>query len=33
MFQREGNPRMQSVKVVLDTLIEDAPARQIVLRD
>ena len=25
--------RMQSVKVVLDTLVEDAPARQIVLRD
>jgi hypothetical protein len=25
--------RMQSVKVVLDTLIEDAPARQLVLRD
>jgi hypothetical protein len=24
---------MQSVKVVLDTLVEDAPARQIVLRD
>ena len=25
--------RMQSVKVVLDTLVEDAPTRQIVLRD
>jgi hypothetical protein len=25
--------RMQSVKMVLDTLIEDAPARQIMLRD
>jgi hypothetical protein len=25
--------RMQSVKVVLDTLVEEAPARQIVLRD
>jgi hypothetical protein len=25
--------RMQSVKVVLDTLVEDAPARQIVLRE
>src|SRR5262245_57731933 len=25
--------RMQSVKVVLDSLVEDAPARQIVLRD
>jgi hypothetical protein len=25
--------RMQSVKVVLDTLVEDAPGRQIVLRD
>ena len=25
--------RMESVKVVLDTLVEDAPARQIVLRD
>jgi len=25
--------RMQTVKVVLDTLVEDAPARQIVLRD
>jgi hypothetical protein len=25
--------RMQSVKVVLDTLVEDAPARQVVLRD
>ena len=25
--------RMQSVKVVLDTLVEDVPARQIVLRD
>jgi len=25
--------RMQSVKVVLDTLVVDAPARQIVLRD
>jgi hypothetical protein len=25
--------RMQSVKVVLDTLLENAPARQIVLRE
>jgi membrane peptidoglycan carboxypeptidase len=25
--------RMQSVKMVLDTLVEDAPARQIVLRE
>jgi len=25
--------RMQSVKVVLDTLVEDAPVRQIVLRE
>jgi hypothetical protein len=25
--------RMQSVKVILDTLIEDAPARKIVLND
>jgi hypothetical protein len=25
--------RMQSVKAVLDTLVEDAPARQVVLRD
>jgi hypothetical protein len=25
--------RMQSVKVVLDTMVEDAPTRQIVLRD
>jgi len=25
--------RMESTKLVLDTLVEDAPARQIVLRD
>ena len=25
--------RMQSVKVILDTLVEDAPARQVILRD
>ena len=25
--------RMEGVKIVLDTLVEDAPARQIVLRD